>query len=45
MNVTQFPHLRGAGLSPKSPLLKNTPSKMGCGMCVKVTCDPSTQLP
>ena len=45
MNRTQFPHFRGAGLSPKSPLLKNSPMKLGCGMCLKVACDPSRELP
>ena len=45
MNRTQFPFFRGAGISPKSPLLASTSAKAGCGLCVKVACDPGNVLP
>ena len=45
MNRTQFPFFRGAGISLKSPLLASTSAKAGCGLCVKVACDPRNVLP
>lgn len=45
MSRGDFPAWKAAALSPSSVLLDGSSPKLGCGTCVKVTCDPSRQLP
>jgi len=47
MSRGDFPAWKAAALPPNSVLLGSGESsnKLGCGICVKVTCDPSRQLP
>lgn len=45
MSRGDFPAWKAAALSPNSVLLDGASPKLGCGVCVKVTCDPSRQLP
>ena len=46
MSRGDFPAWKAAALPPNSVLLGGSPAnKLGCGSCVKVTCDPSRQLP
>lgn len=47
MSRGDFPAWKAAALPPNSVLLdgSSNSNKLGCGVCVKVTCDPSRQLP
>ena len=45
MSRGDFPAWKAAALPPNSVLLDGLSQKLGCGVCVKVTCDPSRQLP
>ena len=47
MSRVDFPAWKAAALPPNSVLLDGSSpaNKLGCGVCVKVTCDPARQLP